>query len=99
MVKKIRTQSRDKSKIKIGFVISRLAKYINNTTSISLLEMGLKKDFVHAREQSTSDLCVFIFLNPVFLICGFLITYNCIMYRMGGPYLYYKCIILHDQTL
>jgi hypothetical protein len=42
-----------KLKIKIDFVIYKIAKYINNTTSISLIEMGLKKDFVHAREQST----------------------------------------------
>jgi hypothetical protein len=68
--KKISTRSRGKLKIKIGFVILRLAKYINNTTSISLVEMGLKKDFVHVREQSNSDLCVFIFLNPVFYFVG-----------------------------
>jgi hypothetical protein len=70
MVKKIWTRSCGKLKIKIGFVISRLTKYINNTTSISLVEMGLKKDFVHARKQSTSESCVFIFLNPIFCFVG-----------------------------
>jgi hypothetical protein len=40
--------------------------YINNTTFISLIDIGLKKDFVYARKKSTSELCVFIFLNPVF---------------------------------
>jgi hypothetical protein len=67
---KIRTRSRGKLKIKIGFVISRITKYINNTTSISLVEMGVKKDFVHAREQSTSELCVFIFLKSGLLFFG-----------------------------
>jgi hypothetical protein len=47
--------------------------------SICLVEMGLKKDFVHARKQSTSELCVFIFLKPDLLFCGFLISYVCII--------------------
>jgi hypothetical protein len=38
--------------IKIGFVISRLTKYINNTMYIGLVEMTLKKDFIHASKQS-----------------------------------------------
>jgi hypothetical protein len=37
--------------------------YINNTTFISFVEMGLKMDFVYARKQSTSELCVFIFFS------------------------------------
>jgi hypothetical protein len=70
------TRNRGKLKIKISFVISRLTKYINNTTSISLIEMGFKKDFVHARKQSNCELCVFF---PDLLFYGFLISYVCII--------------------
>jgi hypothetical protein len=59
IVKKIRTRSRDKLMIKIGFVISRLTKYINNTRPIGLVEMSLKNDFIHASKQSWRVVCIF----------------------------------------
>jgi hypothetical protein len=83
---KIRTRSRDKLKIKIGFVISRLTNYINNTTSISLINMGLKKDFVHARKKSTSELYAFIFLNPIFCFVDSLCLYH-VSYRWAHIYI------------
>jgi hypothetical protein len=52
------------------------------------------------QENSQLASCVysFPFLKTDLLFCGFLISYDCIMYRMGGPK-FYKCIILHDQIL
>jgi hypothetical protein len=40
---------------------SSVTKYLNNTTSINLVEMDIKKDFISARKHSTSHLCVLVF--------------------------------------
>jgi hypothetical protein len=39
------------------------------------------------QESSQLVSCVysFSFLKPSLLFCGFLISYDCIMYRMDGP--------------
>jgi hypothetical protein len=73
--------------------------YINNATSISFVEMGLKgTSYMQESSQLASCVYSFSFLKPGLLFYGFLISYDCIMYRMGGP-IFYKCIILHDQIL
>jgi hypothetical protein len=59
MLKKICTRQRGKFKIKIGFIVSKLTKYLNNTPSINLVEVDIKKEFVYMQKSSQLSSCVY----------------------------------------
>jgi hypothetical protein len=71
-------------RVKFIFVVSKLTKYLKNTTAISLGEMGLKRNF-YVQKSS---------LIPSLLFCWFVVSYVCIMHWMSRPiFIWYKDII------
>jgi hypothetical protein len=52
----------------------------------------------YMQASSPGELCVY-FLKPGLLFSGSYLVMFVLCTEWAGPYLYYKCIILHDQTL